>query len=201
VRSPHSGDAGPPPLLDALELDQATPLERAERRVVAVRGPHDHGRGLRAVHQMLERRALARAQSLAALQRGRPGLGQRGREREAHADARQPARARSGRKHQRQPARGRGAVLLAHPQAQADQLGRDAVLEGGERLDKPIGGQLALLGQPDHHAEEPPPAEWNDQHRADVDLGHLPRQPVVERPPQRARRGQWLHLCDHASRR
>jgi hypothetical protein len=157
-----------------LEQDEATGLEPAQRAEVSARGRR----------QAREQRALALAQPLAVEARLR-AVG-------PQARARAPGR----RQHERERARGRRGVLGGHPERQLDEVGRHGVRAHGARRDQPLGRQLALGREPDHHAVEALAAE-RDPHDG-ADLERLRRQRVVERPGQPAGGGEGLDPGDHA---
>src|SRR5205085_342527 len=101
--------------------------------------------------EQLERRALAGAEPLGASERLPSGRG------EANpAVAGRPGASGlapgSGRNDERQAARRRRAVLAADPEAEADELRRRTGLQRGDRLDEPLGWQLAALGDLDDDA-------------------------------------------------
>ena len=110
-----------------------------------------------------------------------------------------PARAgaRAGRKHEREPACRRGDVLAPHPEPERDERLRHVGLQRGDRLGEPLGRQLALVGHVHDHAQQPPAPERHHEHAAHPHVLERAGQPVVERPTQAARRGEWLDLGDH----
>ena len=69
-------------------------------------------------------------------------------------------------------------------------------LEALERLDEPLGRQVAGRHDVDHESVDPPAPERHHQHRPDADSRHPTRDAVVERPAQRAGRGERLDLGD-----
>jgi hypothetical protein len=189
------------PHLDVPDVHQPAHLQRAQRRVVAAGLPAGARRAAWTARQGRQHRPLARPEALAIPGRVPAGRGQPHLERAADPGGAPHARSRAGRQDEREPARGRGAVLLGDPQPQAHQLRRHPAVEGRERLGKPFGRKLALVGDVDDHAEQPPPGERDDEHAAHPHLRHVRRDPVVEGPAQGSRGGERLHLGDHASRR
>ncbi len=196
-RGRQLGAAGAAVHARAAGRDQAALLQAAEDLAVgADRGRQLAGRHLGAA-QGLQHSPLLGAQPAPSgqrlLARGRdlgPQLVPR-----AHPLA---AAAGAGRQDQLQAARGGRAVLPGDPEPEADQLRRDAGLERFERLGETLGRQLRGLRQPDDDAQRPPPPERHSHDAAHLEVGHLLRQPIVERPAQGTGGRQRLDLGDHS---
>ena len=182
-----------------LEPHQPAPLERAQRRVIAGRAAAELGGAQRPAAQLRERGALARPEPLPARQCGLARRRERRPQRSARHERPGGARAGARRQHERQPPRGRRDVLARHPQAERDERLRHVRLQHRKRLGEPLRRQLALLGQVHDDPEQALAAERHHQHAAHARGCELTVEEVVERPAQRARRGERLDLGDHAS--
>jgi membrane protein YdbS with pleckstrin-like domain len=181
--------------------DQAAGLEPAERRPVRPGRRGKLASELRAGRKCPQHGPLAQTQPPAT---GGPGKALLGR---LHLELDQrphPSSIRAGPDARRQdepqpPGRGR-AVLLAYPPPQLDELGRNASLERLYRFGEPALGELALLGHPDYHPDDPTPAEGDDEHRANAHAIHRFGQPVVKRTGNVPGGEQRLDLGDHGTR-
>ena len=169
------------------QLDQAARLETAQRT-----GPERGGQHLSVALQDGQRGPLPIGQPLLALQRPRPGFGER---RDQHRLGPGTAGG-SGREHERERPGRRRAVLLGDPPGQPDQVGRDPGRKHRVGLGQPLGGQRRLRGKLEHDPERGLPAERHPQHGADVHFALLGPQPVVERTAHRTGAGERLDAGD-----
>ena len=195
---PDGGEGGAAALLGLVQGKKPPGLERTQRGVPAARGAVQPGGRLRSLRERLERGALAASEPDSDLaQRGPARVGDRRGEHPTYPHPRQRADPRPRGEDEREPARRRGAVLLRRPEAEPHELRRHAPVQRRQGLHEALRGQLALIGKVDHHPEETALAERDDEHRPNVDLVHIAGEPVVERAPQRPRRGERLDLRDH----
>jgi len=97
------------------------------------------------------------------------------------------------RQHQRDRPGERRAVLRGHPVGQPDGVLREAVGQHAARAHELVGRDVAVVGQPDHDARHLTAPERHPQQRPDADPL---RCEIVERPAQRAGRGERLDAGD-----
>jgi hypothetical protein len=133
-----------------------------------------------------EQRALAAGEAIGGVALAAPGRAVR---RPHPLRPQRRLRPRPLRRQQQRQRAGRGrAVLGCDPHPQIDQIRGEACLQDATRRDRVV---LGAVGERGDHADHVAVPEWHDEHRADADaVGPQ----VVERPTQRAGRGQRLDL-------
>ncbi len=193
-RRTDAGGARPAVAADAAEDDEAACLETAQR--VAPRP----GRGLERARpalsplKLLQRRALAGSEPRTPGERFAPAGGDLGPDLGPRRN-RPRRRGRPWWEREAEPPRRRRAVFARDPEPEPDKIGRSARLERAQRLDQPLGRNLAVLREPNDDSAQAPAPERNLEQAADVHrhpLGHA----VVKRPAERPGGRQRLNLGD-----